>query len=42
MGMQTIPEYVENDEILQTVCSLGIDYAQVHAVGIPSGTVDVE
>ncbi len=33
MGMQTIAKYVENDEFLQTVRSLGIDYAQGHAGG---------
>lgn len=35
MGIQTIAEYVENDEILQKLQSLGVDYAQGYAIAKP-------
>ncbi|SEC27193.1 EAL domain-containing protein [Terriglobus roseus] len=35
VGAQTIAEFVEDDEILQRVTELGIDYAQGYAVGRP-------
>lgn len=35
MGIQTIAEFVENDEILQAVRKLGVDYAQGYAIARP-------
>ena len=35
MGMLTVAEYVEDDETLNLVRGLGVDYAQGHAVGLP-------
>ncbi|WP_009634099.1 bifunctional diguanylate cyclase/phosphodiesterase [Synechocystis sp. PCC 7509] len=35
MGIQTIAEYVENDEIFQKLQSLGVDYAQGYAIAKP-------
>lgn len=35
MGIETIAEFVENDEILKKVQSLGIDYAQGYAISQP-------
>ncbi|BBP01564.1 EAL domain-containing protein [Sulfuriferula nivalis] len=35
MGMQTIAEYVENDEILAILSDLGVDYAQGYVVSKP-------
>lgn len=35
MGIQTIAEFVENDEIFQKLQSLGVDYAQGYAIAKP-------
>lgn len=35
MGMKTIAEFVENDEILQQLHVIGVDYAQGYGVGRP-------
>jgi EAL domain-containing protein (putative c-di-GMP-specific phosphodiesterase class I) len=35
MGMKTIAEFVENDEILAKLREIGIDYAQGYGVGKP-------
>ncbi len=35
MGMQTIAEFVENDEILEILKEIGVDYAQGYGVGKP-------
>ncbi|MDR9468079.1 bifunctional diguanylate cyclase/phosphodiesterase [Marinospirillum sp.] len=36
LGMKTIAEFVEDEEVLQAICDLGIDYAQGFFVGRPS------
>ncbi len=35
MGMQTIAEFVENDEILSVLKEIGVDYAQGYGIGKP-------
>lgn len=35
MGLQTIAEFVENDEILQKLREMGVDYAQGFSVHVP-------
>lgn len=35
MGMETIAEFVESDEILEKLKEIGVDYAQGYAVGKP-------
>jgi diguanylate cyclase (GGDEF)-like protein/PAS domain S-box-containing protein len=35
MGMQTIAEFVENDEIMGMLVKLGVDYAQGYGIGKP-------
>lgn len=35
MGMKTIAEFVENEEILEKLSAMGVDYAQGYAVGKP-------
>lgn len=35
MGMQTIAEFVENDEILEILKEIGVDYAQGYGIGKP-------
>lgn len=35
MGMETIAEFVENDEILEKLSEIGVDYAQGYALGKP-------
>ncbi len=35
MGMETIAEFVENDDILQRLKEIGIDYAQGYGIGKP-------
>jgi EAL domain-containing protein (putative c-di-GMP-specific phosphodiesterase class I) len=34
LGKQTIAEFVSNDEILEVVRDLGVDYAQGHGIGM--------
>jgi EAL domain-containing protein (putative c-di-GMP-specific phosphodiesterase class I) len=36
MHLETVAEYVENEQILDFVAQLGVDYAQGHAVGKPA------
>jgi EAL domain-containing protein (putative c-di-GMP-specific phosphodiesterase class I) len=36
LGMKTIAEFVEDEEVLQAIRDLGIDYAQGYFVGRPS------
>ncbi|HEY9050024.1 MAG TPA: EAL domain-containing protein, partial [Gammaproteobacteria bacterium] len=35
MGLKTIAEFVENDEIIELLQKTGVDYAQGYAVGKP-------
>jgi len=35
LGIETVAEYVENDQIAQEVRRLGVDYAQGYAFGRP-------
>jgi diguanylate cyclase (GGDEF)-like protein/PAS domain S-box-containing protein len=42
MGLQTIAEFVENDEILAKIKALGIDYAQGYATGKPRPLFEVD
>ena len=35
MGIQTIAEFVENDEIMQKLRKIGVDYAQGYAISRP-------
>jgi diguanylate cyclase (GGDEF)-like protein/PAS domain S-box-containing protein len=39
LGIKTVAEYVESDEILAAVVALGIDCAQGYAIGMPSDLV---
>ncbi len=39
MGLKTIAEYVENPAVLETVRTLGIDYAQGYAISYPQPLV---
>lgn len=41
MGMRTIAEYAENEEILDSLRALGIDYAQGYGVGRPRPALTV-
>ena len=41
IGIETIAEYVENDAILESVTSLGVDYAQGYALAVPRPLVQV-
>lgn len=41
MGIATVAEYVETDEILARVASLGVDYGQGFAIGQPSSFIDL-
>ena len=36
MGMKTIAEYVESDDIMQALSKLSVDYAQGYAIGKPA------
>ncbi|MCO6414047.1 MAG: EAL domain-containing protein [Thiogranum sp.] len=35
VGVQTIAEFVETEEILHALCRLGVDYAQGHCIALP-------
>ncbi|MBP6918377.1 MAG: EAL domain-containing protein [Legionellaceae bacterium] len=35
LGMQTVAEYVENQEILKVISEIGVDFLQGHAIGKP-------
>ena len=35
MGMETIAEFVENDQILEKLAEIGVDYAQGYGIGKP-------
>ena len=35
MGMQTVAEFVENDEIMGVLTKIGVDYAQGYGVAKP-------
>jgi EAL domain-containing protein (putative c-di-GMP-specific phosphodiesterase class I) len=35
MGLQTIAEYAENDDIISILNEIGVDYAQGYAVAMP-------
>jgi diguanylate cyclase (GGDEF)-like protein len=41
MGIATVAEYVETDEILARVASLGVDYGQGFAIGQPASFIDL-
>lgn len=41
MGLRTIAEYVENDDILQKLREMGVDYAQGYATGKPVPIDDI-
>jgi len=41
MGIETVAEYVENDDIAQEVRRIGVDYAQGYAFGKPEPLSDV-
>lgn len=40
MGIRTVAEYVESPEILDMLISMGIDYAQGDAIGLPRPLLD--
>jgi EAL domain-containing protein (putative c-di-GMP-specific phosphodiesterase class I) len=35
MGLHTIAEFAENDEIIQSLKEIGVDYAQGYGVAMP-------
>jgi EAL domain-containing protein (putative c-di-GMP-specific phosphodiesterase class I) len=41
MELETVAEYVENEETRKLVADLGVHYAQGHAIGRPSPLEDV-
>jgi EAL domain-containing protein (putative c-di-GMP-specific phosphodiesterase class I) len=41
MGIGTVAEYVETEEIRARVASLGVDYGQGFAIGQPAPLVDL-
>jgi diguanylate cyclase (GGDEF)-like protein len=41
LGIETVAEYVENDEIAQEVRRLGVDYAQGYAFGKPTPLTEI-
>ena len=41
MGIQTIAEWVENDTILDQLKSIGVDYVQGYAIGLPIPLTDM-
>ncbi len=40
MGVKTVAEYVENEDILKELMDIGIDYAQGHLIGKPATVED--
>lgn len=40
MGIKTIAEFVENDDIMQKLQAIGIDYAQGNGVSLPTQYFD--
>ncbi len=42
MGLLTVAEFVENDEILGVLREIGVDYAQGYGVGMPAPMTDPE
>ncbi len=41
MGKKTIAEYVEDDEILQILAEIGVDYAQGYGIGMKIPITDL-
>lgn len=41
MGMKTIAEFVENDEIRDMVAAIGVDYGQGYGLGKPKPLIDI-
>ena len=41
MGLKTVAEFVENQDILDTLCDLKVDYAQGYHLGRPGKLIDV-
>jgi len=41
VGTKTVAEFVENDEILEHLREIGIDYAQGYGIGRPGPLLDV-
>jgi EAL domain-containing protein (putative c-di-GMP-specific phosphodiesterase class I) len=41
LGIETVAEYVENDEIASEIRRLGVDYAQGYAYGKPEPVTDL-
>jgi len=41
MGMKTVAEFVENDEILEHLRTIGVDYAQGYGIGKPEPLPDI-
>ena len=41
MGLETVAEYVESDEIRKLIEELGVDFAQGHAIGRPAPLAEV-
>ena len=35
MGIKTVAEFVENDEVLDKLAQIGVDYAQGYGIGRP-------
>ncbi|UCC56688.1 MAG: EAL domain-containing protein [Gammaproteobacteria bacterium] len=42
IGIETIAEFVENDDIMQKLADIGVDYAQGHGVSLPKPLEDME
>ena len=42
MGMKTIAEFVENDEILRQLADIGVDFAQGYGIAMPEPLADTE
>jgi EAL domain-containing protein (putative c-di-GMP-specific phosphodiesterase class I) len=41
MGMKTIAEFVENDEIRDMISAIGVDYGQGYGLGKPKPLIDI-